>query len=221
MKRILFLSVCFACLSLQSFGEISAGLSVGLHKDIDYSSTGIDLLVISDKFSRSKFSLGYDLGLELVERHLHDTSPLYNDIVEFTYPDFTEIDSVAYFNKNYHEYIFFPIGFVFRYDPMLSKMETNPSGFYYSLFLEIGGSLAIRQTSVKQTQFWYDTPGDDNSFYGSYIVDGQGNESIAKFDWIVKPKVMLFWQRAYFSYEFYLFSEYYAHSFGVGYVFKL
>ena len=203
--------------------EISGGLSIGLlADDIEGGSTGLNVLLFNEKHAIGRFNWGWDLGLEMVERYLFNTTDMYSNIIIYELvPGVSDTDSVAWFNKDYREYLFFPMGLIFRYDPMKKSMEIDPGNFYISLFLGLGGSLSIRQSNGKQTQIYYDVPGDTLAppYYSALV--NLGGESIATFDFYIKPKIAFYWQRVYFSYEFYFLSKYFRQSFDVGYVFRL
>ena len=112
--------------------------------------------------------------------------------------------------------MFLPLGVVFRYD--LGDPE-NLSKIRPSVFLGLGGILNVYTTSYRQIRDWYDDPGL-NTYEGRDAVEG-GGESIGTFDFFVKPKIALYWNRVYLSYEYFINTKYMRHSIGVGYIFRL
>lgn len=197
-----------------AFAEVGTDLRVTIFDGFDRTSLGVNGLIFPQKFSKDKMSIGFDFGIQLVEKHLYETEvpPLYT----VTYTNSSDTDYVLLINKNYRDYMFMPLGVVCRYD--LGDPE-NLSRIRVAVFLGAGGVLNVYTTSFRQIQDWYDDE-DLNVYLGRDAVQG-GGESIGKFDFYIKPKIALYWNRVYLSYEYYLNTEYMRHSIGIGYVFRL
>ncbi len=213
-KPILILLAAILIAAPLTFAEVGTDLRITLYDGFDRTSLGVNGLIFPQKFTKGPMSLGFDFGIQLVEKHLYETEvpPLYT----VTYTNSNDTDYVLLINKDYRDYMFLPLGIVFRYDlgdpEQLSKIRP-------ALMLGIGGVLNVYTTSYRQIRDWYDDP-NLTSYEGRDAVEG-GGESIGKFDFYIKPKIALYWNRVYLSYEYYLNTQYMRHSIGVGYVFRL
>jgi hypothetical protein len=201
-----------------TWSETDAGFKISTFQGINQTSLGINGMFFPPKLSYGRYSAGFDLGLELIERHyvgrtvdFYDTVAIY----AYGYPDsIIEYDYVWWFNKKYHDYLFFPLGILLRYD--LNDSD-NLNALKPSFILGLGCLLNIYQESGRQIQDWYDTP---NQYAYRTAVDF-GGETISTLDFYLKPKIALFWNRFYFSYEYYFNTRYLKSSFDFGYIFRL
>jgi len=213
-KPILILLAAILIAAPLTFAEVGTDLRVSLFNKLDRTSLGINGLIFPQKLSKDNMSIGFDFGLQLIERHLHDTEG------PFTGPAVTTTGDTVYYltliDKNYRDYMFLPVGVTFRYDlgnpEQLSKIRP-------ALMLGIGGVLNVYTTSYRQIRDWYEDP-SETIYEGRDAVEG-GGESIGKFDFYIKPKIALYWNRVYLSYEYYFNTQYMRHSIGFGYVFRL
>lgn len=216
-KSILILLAVILIAAPLSFAEVGTDLRVTLFNGFDRTSMGVNGLIFPQKYSKDKLSLGFDFGIQLVEKHQYEIDP------PVTQADVSSAgDTVAYvtfFNKHYRDYMFLPVGITFRYDlgdpGQLSKIRP-------ALMLGIGGVLNVYTESLRQIQDWYETDPtvNPNQIPYRYAIE-QGGSSIGKFDFYIKPKIALYWNRVYLSYEYFFNTEYMRHSIGVGYVFRL
>jgi len=189
--------------------EISGDINVSFFKDIDRTSTGVGGFIYPYNLSKSKFSLGFDVGIEFIERFMNEVLPQYVDT-----SGVENADSVVFTTKEYNDFLIVPIGVVLRYD--IGNPE-NLSNICPSIAVGIGGVVTLRQVSYRQVYDIY-----DNGYveYRSYPIEISG-DSDTTIDLYIKPRFSLTWQRIYLSYEHYFNTEYMLGSVSIGYVFRL
>jgi len=189
--------------------EISGDINVSFFNDIDRTSTGVGGFIYPYSLSSSKFSLGFDVGIEFIERFMNEVLPQYVDT-----SDIQNADSIVYTTKEYNDFLILPIGVTLRYD--IGNPE-NLSRICPSVSIGIGGVFSLRQVSYRQV---YDVYDGGIIEYRSYPIELSG-DSDTTIDFYVKPRFSLTWQRVYLSYEHYFNTEYLLGSVSVGYVFRL
>ena len=219
MKRKLFLLSVFVITPLLASAEVGGGLCISAFNGISKASIGIEGTLFPLSFSKGRFSLGFDFGIELIERHLDHITDVHTDSIELDsiyYPD--TLDFVQWFNKEYLDYMFIPMSILLRYD---IGDPDKLSSIRASLILGFGGVLNIYQESGRQIQDWYYNGNPEYSPPDFRRAVDYGGESIATFDFYIKPKIVVYYQRFYVSYEHHFNTRYMRGSFSVGYLFRL
>jgi hypothetical protein len=216
MKKLLIITLLSIPLLVNA--EVDAGLAISGVKDIGRTSMGVRGEYYPQLLCKGKLSLGCEFGLELVERFVYDLSDMMMDSARFL-SDTSDYDYAVYFNKEYRDYMFIPLGFTLRYS--LGDPEKIRS-FNPLISLSAGGILNIYQSSYRQFQDWYennDSGGPIGYLYSTYV--DFGGESISTFDFYLKPKLTLTYNRFYISYERLFNTRYVTGAICLGYVFKL
>jgi len=215
--RLLIVILILLLPYLTACAEIDSDFRISLVENVNHTAIGINGTIFPPHLTKNRFSLGADLGMQLIERFLHDRTDSQLDTVDNPYG--SDDDYVIWFNKNYRDYMFLLTGVQLRYDlrdpGKLNKIRP-------AVFIGAGAILNIYQESARQIQDWYDDYPYDPSepLLFRYALDS-GGKSIATVDLYVKSKVALYYNRLYFSYEYYLGSKFIRHSFCFGYVFRL
>ena len=222
-KIVIALIIVLGILPGVLLAEIGADFCFSSFDEIGRSSIGINGMAFPMSLTKGKLSLGFDFGIELIERHLDNiTNSILDTVLRYSpfYPDSViDIDYVFWFDKEYLDYMFIPFSILLRYD---LRDPEKLSSIRPAIFLGIGGVLNIVQESGRQIQHWYEvSPSSPNTPWNwQYAID-YGGQSIATFDFFVKPKIAVYYQRFYASYEYHFNTRYMKSSFSVGYVFRL
>lgn len=210
MKKIFLIPLSLTLIFTSTFAaELSGDITFSYYDDISRSSIGIGGMIFPETLSRSKFSLGFDLGLEFIDRHLKGAVGPYYYSEEQLYTG----DSAIIFVKEYNDFLFIPFGAVLRYD---FGDPGNFSRIRPSIFIGLGGILNLRQKSYRDIGNIL-----SGSYWQSYSSWEYGSKSISTFDFYLKPRIALYWHRAYLSYEHHFNTEYIIGSVSAGYIFRL
>jgi hypothetical protein len=122
-------------------------------------------------------------------------------------------DSVVASTKEYHNYMFLPVGIVLRCE---LGHAGDLSKVHPSISLGLGGVLNVCQKSFRDV-------GD--IAYGALLYPYNsyeyGLESAATFDFYFKPGITLNWNRFYLGYDHHFNTRYMIGSINFGYKFKL
>lgn len=211
MKKLLCtaLSLLFISAFAES-AELSGDVTVSFFNEINRSSTGVSGMVFPQKLMWDRKSLGFDFGIEFVERFMSEAH------TPFTLPDSLinpVYDSVVVQNKDYSDFMFLPVGVVFRWD---LGDPGDLSKIYPSIFLGAGIVLNLEQKSQRQYVDGY----SGGAIYRPYPYES-GGKSHSTVDFYIKPKLSIYFNRFYLSYEQYINTEYMLGSVSFGYIFSL
>ena len=221
-KTVFILIIVLGLIPGVLLAEIGADFCFSRFDEIGRSSIGINGMAFPMPLTKGKLSLGFDFGIELIERHLdHITDPTLDTVIYYhpSYPDsITDIDYVSWFDKEYLDYMFIPFSILLRCD---LRDPERLSSIRPAIFLGVGCVLNIYQESGRQIQDWFYSGSPTSSLPDIRRAVDYGGQSIATFDFFIKPKIALYYHRFYASYEYHFNTRYMKSSFSVGYVFRL
>ncbi|NQS99217.1 MAG: hypothetical protein HQ591_12255 [candidate division Zixibacteria bacterium] len=218
-KIVIALIIVLGLLPGVLLAEIGADFCFSRFDEIGRSSIGINGMAFPMSLTKGKLSLGFDFGIELIERHLDHITPSVIDTVTWDPAIYTDtLDYVAWFDKEYLDYMFIPFSILLRYN---FRDPEKLSSIRPAIFLGIGGVLNIVQESGRQIQDWFYSGSPTSSLPDIRRAVDYGGQSIATFDFFIKPKIALYYQRFYASYEYHFNTRYMKSSFSVGYIFRL
>ena len=212
MKKLLLTTL--SLLNLTSFAgsvELSGDLTVSFFNGINRTSTGVSGMVFPQILMKDRMSLGFDFGIEFVERFMSEAHAAYTLPDSLINPAY---DSVSVQFKDYSDFMFLPISLIFRWD----LGDPGDLGrIYPSLFLGAGMILNLEQRSQRLYIDYYYPSG---TIYRPYPYES-GGKSHSTVDFYLKPKISVYYNRIYLSYEHYINTEYMVGSVSVGYIFSL
>ena len=212
MNKIVYLSLTILLMvSIASSTEFSGDITVSFFNDIKNTSTGVSGMVFPTKFRYDRMSLGFDFGIEFVERFMskrYDNITVLDTLDEYTY------DYYIKQYKDYSDFLFIPLGLTFRYD---FGDPGDLGRIYPAIFIGAGMILNMEQ---KSKRLYIDYYFPDQSIYSPYPYES-GGDSKGTVDFYIKPKVSVYYNRAYISYEHHINTHYMMGSISCGYIFTL